>query len=129
MPRLGPGFFRSIGYSGTAILTRMEPLNVTYGFGDDLHRHEGRVITAEYEDFYLVCCYTPNAQNELKRLDYRMDWEDSLREYLTVECFILQGDETAFVVMALYVHAAGVRQRRVGGKDSCAGVPLERKKF
>ena len=70
------------GYSGTAILTRMEPLNVTYGFGDDLHRHEGRVITAEYEDFYLVCCYTPNAQNELARIGYRMEWEDDLLDYL-----------------------------------------------
>ena len=53
------------GYSGTAVLTRKEPLNVTYDFGDDEHRHEGRVITAEYEDFYLVCCYTPNSQDEL----------------------------------------------------------------
>lgn len=70
------------GYSGTAVLTRKEPLNVTYDFGDDEHRHEGRVITAEYEDFYLVCCYTPNSQDELKRLPYRMRWEDDLREYL-----------------------------------------------
>lgn len=70
------------GYSGTAILTRTEPLSVTYGFGDDIHRHEGRVITAEYEGFYLVCCYTPNAQDGLKRIDYRMEWEDDLRDYL-----------------------------------------------
>ena len=70
------------GYSGTAILTKEEPLSVTYGFGDDLHRHEGRVITAEYPDFYLVCCYTPNAQDGLKRIDYRMLWEDDFREYL-----------------------------------------------
>ena len=70
------------GYSGTAVLTRKEPLNVTYDFGDDEHRHEGRVITAEYEDFYLVCCYTPNSQDELRRLPYRMRWEDDLREYL-----------------------------------------------
>ena len=70
------------GYSGTAILTRTEPLSVTYGFGDDIHRHEGRVITAEYEGFYLVCCYTPNAQDGLKRLDFRMAWEDELRAYL-----------------------------------------------
>ena len=55
---------------------------MTYGFGDDLHRHEGRVITAEYPDFYLVCCYTPNAQDGLKRIDYRMLWEDDFREYL-----------------------------------------------
>ena len=70
------------GYSGTAIFTKEEPLSVTYGFGDDLHRHEGRVITAEYPDFYLVCCYTPNAQDGLKRIDYRMQWEDDFRAYL-----------------------------------------------
>ena len=76
------GELRAAGYSGTAVLTRKEPLNVTYDFGDDEHRHEGRVITAEYEDFYLVCCYTPNSQDELRRLPYRMRWEDDLREYL-----------------------------------------------
>ena len=69
---------------------------VTYGFGDDLHRHEGRVITAEYPDFYLVCCYTPNAQDGLKRIDYRMVWEDDFRLYLTeldaVKPVILCGD-------------------------------------
>ncbi|MBR5284320.1 MAG: exodeoxyribonuclease III, partial [Clostridia bacterium] len=70
------------GYSGTAIFTKTEPLNVTYGIGIDEHDHEGRVITAEYDDFYLVCCYTPNAQDELKRLDYRMTWEDDFRAYL-----------------------------------------------
>ena len=70
------------GYSGTAVLTRQEPLSVVFGFGDDIHRHEGRVITAEYPDFYLVCCYTPNSQDGLKRLDYRMQWEDDLRAYL-----------------------------------------------
>ena len=70
------------GYSGTAVLTKEEPLSVVYGFGDDVHRHEGRVITAEYPEFYLVCCYTPNSQDGLKRLDYRMQWEDDLRAYL-----------------------------------------------
>lgn len=70
------------GYSGTAVFTKREPMSVTYDFGDDLHRHEGRVITCEYEDFYLVCCYTPNSQDELRRLDYRMLWEDDLRAYL-----------------------------------------------
>ena len=70
------------GYSGTAIFTRTEPINVTYDFGEDIHRHEGRIITAEYEAFYLVCCYTPNAQDGLKRLDYRLEWEAALREYL-----------------------------------------------
>ena len=70
------------GYSGTAVFTRREPLSVTYDFGADIHRHEGRVITAEYPDFYLVCCYTPNSKDQLARLDYRMEWEDDLREYL-----------------------------------------------
>ncbi len=70
------------GYSGTAIFTRTEPLHVTYDFGEDVHRHEGRIITAEYEDFYLVCCYTPNSQDGLKRLEYRLQWEAALREYL-----------------------------------------------
>jgi exodeoxyribonuclease-3 len=78
-------FFHSAdkkGYSGTAVLTKEEPLSVTYDFGDDIHRHEGRIITAEYAEFYLVCCYTPNSQDGLKRLDYRMQWEDDLRAYL-----------------------------------------------
>lgn len=78
-------FFNSAdkpGYSGTAVFTKKEPLSVTYDFGDDIHRHEGRIITAEYEDFFLVCCYTPNSQDELRRLDYRMQWEDDLRAYL-----------------------------------------------
>lgn len=70
------------GYSGTAVFTRIPPLNVTYGFGGDEHRREGRVITAEFEQFYLVCCYTPNSQDGLKRLDYRMRWEDDFRAYL-----------------------------------------------
>ena len=70
------------GYSGTAIFTKKEPLSVTYGFGGDIHRHEGRVITAEYPDFYLVCCYTPNAQRGLERIAYRMQWEDDFRAYL-----------------------------------------------
>ena len=70
------------GYSGTAIFTRHEPLNVTYGLGIDEHDHEGRVITLEMPDFYLVTVYTPNSQDELRRLDYRMQWEDDFREYL-----------------------------------------------
>ena len=70
------------GYSGTAIFTRHQPLNVTYGIGIDLHDHEGRVVTLEMADFFLVCCYTPNSQDGLKRLDYRMSWEDDFRKYL-----------------------------------------------
>ena len=71
------------GYSGTAIFSKVEPLSVSYDIGVEEHSHEGRVITAEYEDFFLVCVYTPNAQPELKRLDYRMSWEDDFRAYLT----------------------------------------------
>ena len=70
------------GYSGTAVFTRREPLSVTYDFGADIHRHEGRVITAEFEDFWLVCCYTPNSKDQLARLDYRMEWEDAFLSYL-----------------------------------------------
>lgn len=70
------------GYSGTAMFTKREPLSVSYGIGIEEHDHEGRVITAEFEDFYAVTCYTPNSQNELKRLDYRMTWEDAFLEYL-----------------------------------------------
>ena len=70
------------GYSGTAIYTRLEPLSVCYGIGCEEHDHEGRVITVEMEQFYLVCCYTPNSQDGLKRLDYRMRWEDDFRAYL-----------------------------------------------
>ena len=76
-------FAEKKGYSGTAIYTKHTPLNVTYGIGIDEHDHEGRVITLEMEDFYLVCVYTPNAQDELKRLEYRMRWEDDFRAYLT----------------------------------------------
>lgn len=71
------------GYSGTAIYTRVKPLSVTMDMGIDQHDHEGRVIAAEYEKFYLVCVYVPNSQDELKRLDYRMQWEDVFRAYVT----------------------------------------------
>lgn len=70
------------GYSGTAIFTKEEPISVANGIGIDEHDHEGRVITLEYEDFYMVTVYTPNSQNELARLDYRMKWEDDFRTYL-----------------------------------------------
>lgn len=70
------------GYSGTAIFSKIEPISVSYDIGVEEHSHEGRVITAEYDKFYLVCVYTPNAQNELKRIDYRMKWEDDFRVYL-----------------------------------------------
>lgn len=70
------------GYSGTAIYTKHEPLNVVYGIGIEQHDHEGRVITLEYQDFFLVNAYVPNSQDGLRRLDYRMDWENDFRQYL-----------------------------------------------
>lgn len=70
------------GYSGTAIFTKHEPLSVAYGIGIEEHDHEGRVITLEYPDFYLITCYTPNSQDGLKRLDYRMTWEDDFLAYM-----------------------------------------------
>ena len=84
------------GYSGTAVFSKIEPNNVKYGIGIQEHDQEGRVITLEYEKFYLVNCYTPNSQRELTRLEYRMKWEDSFREYLkklnTFKPVILCGD-------------------------------------
>lgn len=70
------------GYSGTAMFTKEEPVSVTYGLGIEEHDHEGRVITAEFPEYYVVTCYTPNSQDGLKRLDYRMQWEDAFRAYL-----------------------------------------------
>ncbi len=70
------------GYSGTALFTKEEPLAVTYGLGIAEHDHEGRVITAEYPEYYVVTCYTPNSQDGLARLSYRMEWEDAFRAYL-----------------------------------------------
>lgn len=83
-----PGYYqywnyaKKKGYSGTAVFAKKEPVNVTYGFGIEEHDNEGRVITLEYEEFYLVTVYTPNSQTELKRLDYRMQWEDDFKTYL-----------------------------------------------
>lgn len=71
------------GYSGTAVFTRRTPLSVTYGLGIEEHDHEGRVITLEYPDFYFITVYTPNSQDQLKRLEYRMKWEEAFRTYLT----------------------------------------------
>lgn len=84
------------GYSGVSIYSKVEPINVEYGLGIEAHDQEGRVITCEYEDFYLVGVYTPNSQSELKRLDYRMQWEDDFREYVNrlddVKPVIICGD-------------------------------------
>jgi len=79
------------GYSGTAIYTRVEPLSVSYGIGIDEHDHEGRVVTLEFQDFYLVNVYVPNSQDELRRLEYRMRWEDDFRAYVTA---LAQGTAT-----------------------------------
>ena len=84
------------GYSGTAVFTRHQPLNVSYGIGIEEHDHEGRVVTLEMNDFFLVCCYTPNSQDGLKRLDYRMQWERDFQAYLqrldAVKPVVLCGD-------------------------------------
>lgn len=81
------------GYSGTAVFTKQKPLNVTYGLGIEEHDQEGRVITLEFEKFYLVNCYTPNSKRELERLDYRMIWEEEFRKYL------LRLNETKTVIL------------------------------
>lgn len=75
-------YARKKGYSGTAIFTKKEPVAVTYGLGIEKHDEEGRVITLEFEDFYFITVYTPNSQNELARLDYRMEWEDAFLAYI-----------------------------------------------
>lgn len=84
------------GYSGTAVFTKVKPINVTYGIGIEEHDNEGRVITLEYESFYLVNCYTPNSKRELERLEYRQVWEDDFRKYLVsldnIKPVILCGD-------------------------------------
>lgn len=89
-------FAEKKGYSGTAIYTRKKPINVTYGMGVEEHDREGRIITLEMDDFYLITCYTPNSQDGLKRLDYRMRWEDDFLDYLkrldTIKPIILCGD-------------------------------------
>jgi exodeoxyribonuclease-3 len=75
-------FRRKKGYSGTAVFTKREPINVTYDIGCDIHDKEGRVITLEFEKCYLINVYTPNSQRELVRLDYRMQWEEDFKAYL-----------------------------------------------
>ena len=84
------------GYSGTAIFTKIKPINVTYGIGIEEHDKEGRVITLEFDKFYLVNCYTPNSKRELERLNYRMIWEDEFRNYLlklnTTKPVVMCGD-------------------------------------
>ena len=94
------------GYSGTAIFTKKEPKNVTYGIGIDEHDREGRVITLEFDDFFMVDVYTPNSQNELARLDYRMTWEDAFLNMLLyiVLLFLLE----LLLLFFLYILVVGV---------------------
>lgn len=100
------------GYSGTALFSKQKPLKVTFGIGMEEHDHEGRVITAEYENFYMVTCYTPNSQSELARLPYRMTWEDDFRAYL------LKLDEDKPVILCgdLKESPAGEKQEKVQKK-------------
>lgn len=83
-----PGYYQywnsaiNKGYSGTALFTKVKPLSVTYGLGIEEHDQEGRIITAEFDDHYLITCYTPNSKRDLSRLDYRMQWEDDFKKYL-----------------------------------------------
>ena len=84
------------GYSGTLVFSRIKPINVTYDLGIEEHDHEGRIITLEFDEFFLVCAYVPNSKKELERLDYRMTWEDDMRAYLkkleTTKPVVLCGD-------------------------------------
>lgn len=114
------------GYSGTAIFAKNEPLNVTYGIGVDKFDHEGRVITLEYADFFLITVYTPNSQNELKRLDYRMMWEDAFREYLVT----LKEEKHVIVCGDLNVAHQNIDLKNWKTNQKNAGfTPEERAKF
>lgn len=114
------------GYSGTAVFTRIPSISVTYDFGGDEHRHEGRVITAEFDDFYLVCCYTPNAKEELKRIDYRMQWEDDFRQYLCT----LNGVKPVILCGDLNVAASEIDLKNPRANEGHAGYSAqERQKF
>ena len=114
------------GYSGTAIWAKQPALSVRYGIGHDIHRHEGRAITLEYPDFFLVNLYVPNAQNELARIDYRMQWEDDLREYLHT----LDGQKPVILCGDLNVAATEIDLKNPKANEGNAGFsPQEREKF
>ena len=127
-----PGYFQywnyaeRKGYSGTAIFTKKEPMDVSYGIGIEEHDKEGRVITLEYEDFYFVTVYTPNSQNELARLPYRMEWEDAFLAYLkkleekkpVVFCGDLNAEPDSAAIRYLIVGTEKSVNRR--GKESSA---------
>ena len=127
-----PGYFsywnyaEKKGYSGTAVFTKKEPENVTYGIGKEEHDKEGRVITLEYKTFFLVCVYTPNAQEGLKRLSYRMEWEEAFREYLLK----LKAEKPVIVCGDLNVAATEIDIKNPKTNVGNAGfTPEEREKF
>ena len=109
------------GYSGTAVFTKIEPISDTYGIGIDEHDHEGRVITLEYEGYYLVNVYTPNAQRELARLSYRMKWEDDFRKY------VKKLDETKPVIICGDLNCAHTEKdiKNAKSNEKNAGFTLE----
>ena len=114
------------GYSGTAVFAKKEPRRVLYGIGVDAHDHEGRVITLEYPSFYFVTVYTPNSQNELKRLAYRMQWEDDFRAYLCV----LDTDKPVIVCGDMNVAHEEIDQKNPSTNHNNAGfTDEERSKF
>lgn len=114
------------GYSGTAVFSKEKPLNVTTGIGIDEHDREGRVITLEFEKFYFVCVYTPNSQNELKRLDYRMKWENDFRDYLCG----LKNTKSVVICGDLNVAAEEIDLKNPKTNVKNAGfTPEERQKF
>lgn len=98
------------GYSGTAVFTKIKPKNVFYGIGIEEHDHEGRVITLEFDEFFLVNVYTPNSKQELNRLDYRMKWEDAFKDYL------LKLDENIPVIACEYVNTCTISSKPPYGK-------------
>ena len=114
------------GYSGTAIWAKQPALSVRYGIGHDIHSHEGRAITLEYPDFFLVNLYVPNAQNELARIDYRMQWEEDLREYLHT----LDEQKPVILCGDLNVAATEIDLKNPKANEGNAGFsPQEREKF
>ncbi|MHC5373455.1 exodeoxyribonuclease III [Enterococcus sp. LJL120] len=114
------------GYSGTVIFAKEPALSVRYGMGFEEHDQEGRLITLEYADFYLITCYTPNSQNELRRLDYRMTWEDAFREYLNK----LKADKPVILCGDLNVAHENIDLKNWKTNQKNAGfTPQERGKF
>lgn len=109
------------GYSGTAVFTKQEPISFTAGIGDENHDGEGRVITLEFDDYFLVNVYTPNSQRELARLEYRMDWEDSFREYL----MNLDGKKSVVLCGDLNVAHSEIDLKNPSANKKSAGFTME----